>query len=225
MPGLVRSVRSRLAAHRWARAVRGGRAAAEGARGDDGAMPLPPLCDWAWRPAPWAAAMTPEEILGAADGATLTEGVRLFHDCPLAEIALRQVPAGDAGAVAPFALRVEAPRFTGAFLSLAMDLPRAAATDLRRSHIVEVGVHSVPARTHRTFARLNIRQGPNVDRKVSTLRCDDGGPLTAAFDLGFDEVNPVKLEGAWLDLIFERPEGLSVRIDDLRVTRRPRADL
>jgi hypothetical protein len=256
MPSLVQSLRSRFAVRRWEKAAQSadGLDAATlahlGPRAREVAMHArqlaeaadrmlsgahigvdnidrPPLCEWAWRPAPWAAAMTPPVIAGAVGGTQLTEGVRLFHDCPLSEITLRQVRATRSDAAAPFALSLDALGFAGSFLSLAMDLPRTAAVELRRSHIVGVSVRLQMERAGEMFVRLNIKQGPNTDQMVSELRAGDqpDGRVTAEFDLGFDEINPAKLEAAWIDLIFERPEMNLVRIEDLTLTRRPRADI
>lgn len=194
--------------------------------GSDG-IDRPAMCDWAWRPAPWAAEMTPRAVAGAVGGMQLTEGVRLFHDCPLSEITIRQKRATRADAAAPFTLSVDALGFAGSFLSLALDLPKAAAFGLRRSHIIGISTRLRMERAGEMFVRLNIKQGPNTDQMVSELHPGDrpDSPVTAEFDLGFDEINPAKLEGAWIDLIFERPEMNLVLIEDLTLTRRPRADI
>ncbi|CTQ49309.1 DUF6478 family protein [Jannaschia donghaensis] len=256
LPSLVESLRSRLAVRRWQRAAQSAetldaatlarlgprarqvathaRQLAEAAdRVLDGrhvgtdAIDRPPQCDWAWRPAPWAVQMTPQVIAGATGGTGLTDGVRLFHDCPLTEITLKQTRTNRPDAAAPYALSVDALGFAGSFLSLALDLPQQAALSLRRSHIIGISTRLKMERTGEMFVRLNIKQGPNTDQMVSELRPGDhaGSPVTAEFDLGFDEINPAKLEGAWIDLIFERPEMNLVRIEDLTVTRRPRADI
>lgn len=256
LPSLVESLRSRLAVRRWERTAQSAEAldpatlawlrprarqvatharhlseAADrvllGPRIGADTIERPPLCNWAWRPAPWAAAMTPRIVAGATGGTQLIEGARLFHDCPLAEITLKQTRATDARATAPFALSLDALGFAGSFLSLALDLPKDAALSLRRSHIVGVSVRLRIERPGEMYVRLNIKQGPNTDQMVSELRPGDrpDGPVTAEFDLGFDEINPAKLEGAWIDLIFERPEMNLVQILDLTLTRRPRADI
>lgn len=256
LPSLVDSLRSRLAVRRWERTAQsaetldpgtlaqlGPRArqvstharqlaeAAERVLGGPqiGADTIvrPLLCDWAWRPGPWAAGLTPRIIAGAKGGTRLTEGAHLFHDCPLAEITLKQTRTTDARATAPFILSLDALGFSGSFLSLALDFPKEAALSLRRNHIVSVSLQLQMERPGEMFVRLNIKQGPNTDQMVSELRPGDrpDSPATAEFDLGFDEINPAKLEGAWIDLIFERPEMNLVQILDLTVTRRPRADL
>ncbi|WP_179378081.1 DUF6478 family protein [Jannaschia marina] len=255
LPGLIESLRSRLAARQWERAAQAGgtldpatlaqlgpraRQMAETARrlseaadrvllssDGGGAIDRPSMCDWAWRPTPWTSRMLPAAIVGATGGTTLTQGVRLFHDCPLSEITLRQLRMTQAPAHAPFALSLDALGFEGSFLSLAIDLPEEAALALRRSHILGVAARLHLERPGEVFVRLNIRQGPNTDQMVSELQPGDtpDAPAIAEFDLGFDEINPAKLEAAWIDLILERPEMNRVRIDDLTLTRRPRADI
>ena len=198
-----------------------------GAQAIIGQIDRPPQCDWAWRPSPWAQAMHPASVAGAVGGTRLADGVMLFHDCPLAEITVHQTRTPDSDARAPFVLSVDALGFRGSFLSLAMDLPVEAARSLRRSHILGVSTLFDSERPIEMFVRLNIRQGPNTEQLVSELRPGDrpGSPVIAEFDLGFHEINPAKLENAWIDLIFERPEMSRVRIRDLTLTRRPRADI
>ena len=256
LPGLVESLRGRLAVRAWERAAKAGetlgtraltrlgprarqlavhaRQLAEaadrrlaGPQIGTETIDRPAQCDWAWRPAPWAPALTPASMSGIQGGTRLTDGVTLFHDCPLAEITLKQTRTTDAEASAPFVLSVDALGFEGSFLSLAIDLPEDAATGMRRSHIVGVALRLWMERPGEMFVRLNIKQGPNTEQMVSELRAgpDQHDLMTAEFDLGFHEINPTKLEGAWIDLIFERPEMNLVRLDDLTLTRRPRADI
>ena len=187
----------------------------------------PAQCDWAWRATPWAAALCPATIAGATGGTQLAEGVRLFHDCPLSEITLRQTLATSPAARAPYVLSLDALGFEGSFLSLAMDLPKEGATTLTRSHIVILTTKMWMERPAEIFARLNIRQGPNTEQLVSELKPGDrpDSPVVAEFDLGFHDINPAKLETAWIDLIFDKPAMNLVRIEDFTVTRRPRAEL
>ncbi|SFJ77714.1 DUF6478 family protein [Jannaschia pohangensis] len=256
LPGLIESLQSRRALRRWQEAVDAGegldtvtlarlaprlrdmvgltgRLAEEADRrligrqiGQAG-IDRPAQCDWAWRPRPWAAALTPTAVAGAVGGTKLAEGVTLFHDCPLAEISLRQSRATTPKAKAPFHLTLDALGFEGSFLSLALDLPEEGATGLRPSHIVGIDLRVWMEHPAEIFVRLNIKQGPNTEQLVSELRPGDrpDSPLSADFDLGFHDINPAKVEKAWIDLIFERPEMNLVRIDDLTLTRRPRADI
>ena len=256
LPSLVESLRSRHAMRRWERAAQSKGAldpatlahlapqarrlagharqlaeaadrALQGPQAGGDVIDRPAQCDWAWRPDPWAVAMTPAVIAGAVGGTQLADGVRLFHDCPLAEITLRQTRATLADAAAPFALSLDALGFDGSFLSLAMDLPQVATAGLRQTHIVRVSVWLHMERPAEMFVRLNIRQGPNTEQIVSELLAGDrpDDPAIAEFDLGLHEISPAKLEAAWIDLIFERPEMNLVRIEDLTLTRRPRADI
>ncbi|MEM7641110.1 MAG: DUF6478 family protein [Pseudomonadota bacterium] len=255
LPGLIASLRSRNAAADWQRAAEAGemadigtlaklaplardlaRHAAEVARMSEMRLAgtsagrradWPPQCDWAWRPDPWATALSPSTRAGVQGGDALTQGVTLFHDCPLAEITLRQVRASSPGASAPYALEMDALGFAGSFLSLAMDMPKAGATTLQRSHIVGLSTTIWMERQAEIFARLNIRQGPNTEQLVSELKPGErpDSPVTAEFDLGFHDIKSAKLDHAWIDLIFDKPQMNLVRIADLTLTRRPRADI
>lgn len=190
-------------------------------------MPRPAQCDWAWRPAPWAHALPRATFAGAEGGTVLAEGVTLFHDCALAEITLRQERQRDAAAQAPFALSLDALGFEGSFLSLVINFPSAGVAGLGAGQLISVATRLRMERPAEMFVRLNVRQGPNTEQLVSELRpaAPSGGPATAEFDLGFMEINPARLEAAWIDVIFEKPEMNLVRIDDLSLARRPRADI
>ncbi|WP_299838578.1 DUF6478 family protein [uncultured Jannaschia sp.] len=183
--------------------------------------------EWRWRPAPWSARMVPHAIAGAGDGTSLAPGVTLFHDCPLAEITLRQGRSVEARSSAPYALSLDVLGFEGTFLSLAMDLPDAAARALRATHLIDVSARLASERAMTVYARLNLRHGPNVEQLVSALSPGDrpAGEVGGAFDLGLQDINPAKMEAAWIDLIFDDPGMNAVRVDDLVLTRRPRADL
>lgn len=197
-------------------------AAAEGALRPSEPPPAPDGSEWAWRPGPWSTAIRPAAVAGVPGHLTLAPGATLFHDCPLGEITARQVAGPRA---APYALAIDALGFDGTFLSLALDLPAEAG--LRRGQIVGLTGWIEMERPAEVFARLNLRQGPNTDQLVSELRAGDrpDSPVTAAFDLGFHDVRPNRLEAAWIDLIVDSPRMNRIEIADLVVSRRPRADL
>ncbi|WP_299817925.1 DUF6478 family protein [uncultured Jannaschia sp.] len=183
--------------------------------------------EWEWRPAPWSAPIRPGAVAGARDGTSLAAGVTLFHDCPLSEITLRQARNVDGRSGAPYALSLDVLGFEGSFLSLAMDLPGDAGRALRSGHLVEVSARIALERAATIYARLNLRHGPNVEQLLSALSGGDrpAGEMGGAFDLGLQEINPAKMEAAWLDLILDDPGMNALRIDDLVLTRRSRADL
>ncbi|KIT16359.1 DUF6478 family protein [Jannaschia aquimarina] len=184
----------------------------------DPTVPLPPQGDWGWRP-PIFTLDGRLEMDAAADGTELADGTKLFHDCPLAEIAVTQVLQE----VPPLGLRLTVGGFEGGFLSLALDLPRAGWAGLSPSHIVEVILRAGGIET--IYARLNLRHGPNIETLTETLRPGEGGGAKAEFDLGMEVFSSAKLTHAWLDFIFEDPAGREIVIEELTVTRRPRADL
>ena len=187
---------------------------------------MPPGADWAWRPDPWAVAMRPAGRAGIAGGTALLPGVTLFHDCPLAEIALRQERAAGARPGAPFQLTMDVLDFQGSFLSLALDLPAEGVAGLGPANVVQLAVDLRQERRAAVFARINVRHGPNTETLVRELDLDSGpGPAEAAFDLGLQEINPRRVDHAWLDLIFEDPAMSAVTLRDVTLARRFRADL
>mgnify|MGYP006289767839 CR=1 FL=1 len=50
-------------------------------------------------------------------------------------------------------------------------------------------------------------------------------PQTVEFDLAYSRLNERRVERLWLDLIFERPAMNRIVLQDLAMSRRPRADL
>ncbi|GIT92716.1 hypothetical protein JANAI62_30470 [Jannaschia pagri] len=254
LPDLLQALRSRRAVRRWQRAAGAGRAMTHGqlariapqARavgaaanslteaadrrllgpgiGQDG-IERPPQCDWAWRAGPWAARMSPATLVGVQGGTPVGAGARLFHDCPLAEITVRQTSVTTAGVPAPFVLSLDALAFEGSFLSLAIDLPTEAVASLTRSHIVCVTTRMHMERRAEVFVRLNLSHGPNTDQMVSEVTPGSDGPVVSEFDLGFETFNPARLKAAWIDLIFDTPAMNRVVLEDVTVTRRPRAAL
>lgn len=183
----------------------------------------PALADWAMRPVPWSTRMDPAAREAAPDGATLAPGTRLFHDDPAGAVAYAQRPAPDGPA--PFALTLSAGAFSGSYLSLAIDLPEAAARTLWRGHVLRVSarVDAVPeARLH---VRLNLRRGPNTDRLTERLAPGRDGTASVEFDLGFQAMAPGEAAAAWVDLSIDTPARASLTLADLTLARRPRAEL
>ena len=181
-------------------------------------------CDWAWRPDPWRLPMAVPGAAAVASGTALGTAARLFHDCPLAEIAALQRRNRRAEDVAPYALAVDVYRFEGSFLSLAIDLPPAAASGLTRRHILRAEAIIGMERPLELFARLNIVHGPNTSQAVQELPAG-GGRVMAEFDLAGMEINEKRIERLWLDLILEGPEMNRVTFRDLTLLRRPRNDI
>lgn len=184
-----------------------------------GEVPLALHTDWAWRPAPWRGVWARPGLVAPAPGSELAEGVKLFHDCPRAEIVCREMPSGGAAS----ALALEVFGFEGSFLSVAVDLPEAAARTLERRHVVVAFLDIEAERPVEVFARLNIRHGPNTDQIVRSIP-PENGRATAEFDLALTQINERRIEGAWLDLILSAPGMNRFLLRDLVLSRHPRAE-
>jgi hypothetical protein len=183
----------------------------------------PRQCDWAWRPDAWRGPIVPPAYAGITSGTQLGTGLKLFHDCPLGEISVRQIRSADALAQAPYGVVLDIFGFEGSFLSLVFDLPEAGRATTR-NHILRITGALEMEREIESFARLNLKHGPNTEQLVSELVVQDGR-FMAEFDLGHADVNEKRLENIWLDIIFDRPAMNRVVMGDLTLMRRPRADL
>lgn len=180
---------------------------------------VPAGADWSWRP---DVLRQPLAALGDArlpKRFELRQGVTVFHDCPMAEIGIRQVRNTRDDDLAPFGLRLDVFHFGGGFLSVACDLPSSVVDGLDAGHIVGAQVSLAMERPVSVHARLNIQYGPNTEQMQAAV--EDG---VVEFDLAYADLigTPEKL---WLDLIFEKPVMNQIRVNDLTIHRRPRAEL
>lgn len=181
--------------------------------------------DWIWRHDIWHAAL-PDRI-GGASGVEIADGIKLFHDCPMQEVMLRQCRATAQPPAPPYALALEVYGFAGSFLSLAVDLPETAAQRLRLRHVIGARITLTLERPVEVFARLNIRHGPNTEHAVREISHQGGGRHNAdiGFDLAYTSMNEKRVEALWLDLIFEAPAMNRIVIEDLTLYRHLRADI
>ena len=145
--------------------------------------------DWQWRPEVWAGPVRPAGLAPVADGAAFGRDLKVFHDCPAAEVALRQLRNPAAHARSPFGLRFDVLRFRGSFLSVVVELPAATARDLTRQHLLRLDLDIETEIPIEVFARLNLRHGPNVEQLVREFP-GHAGEMEVDFDLAL-----VRLDG------------------------------
>jgi hypothetical protein len=188
------------------------------------AMHRPLGADWLWRPEPWRLPVSPRGLAGLDRRTDFAAGVALFHDCPLSEIAFRQERNSRPGDLAPFGLTLEILGFEGSFLSLALDLPPGASDGLLRRHILAAEIDIEAERPLQVTARLNVKHGPNTEELPVGVSLG-GGPIVAEFDLAYSKVNEKRVEKIWVDLIFSNPSHNAIRLRDLTMSRRPRAEI
>lgn len=188
-------------------------------------LPRMPLgTDWAWRPDVWRAPIAAPGAVAEGPRTAISDDLALYHDCPLAEVVLRQIRNGSEQDRAPFGAAVDVLGFRGSFLSLAVSLPAAAVTGLKARHILRIDTVIDSEAPLRGFARLNIKHGPNVEQMVSALASEGRGKL-AEFDLAYAKLDEQRVERAWLDLIFNDTAMTRIILRDLVASRRPRAEL
>ena len=187
-------------------------------------FPKPHNADWAWRPALWRGSIAQRGISSVSNKAALGNEVTLFHDCPLAEMTLRQLRNQRQEDLAPYGLRLDVFNFEGSFLSLVLDMPQEAVQGLKRTHILQINSILEMEKPLELFARLNIKHGPNTEQIVRELPVGSD-IVSAEFDLAYTEINEKRVEKAWIDLIFENPQMNQVTLRDLTLSRRPRAQI
>jgi len=166
--------------------------------------------------------VSPSGHAPARTGAELGREAKVFHDCGRVEVSVRQ-RRNPPGASAPFSVEAEVFHFDGTFLSIAIDLPREGFEGLTRHHLVRIGAEIEAERPARVFGRLNLRHGPNV--ATVTERFDVPGTGHVDLDLAEADFDDERLSGAWVDIIVEAPAMNGIRLRDVTVSRRPRAQV
>ncbi|WP_170605691.1 DUF6478 family protein [Ruegeria arenilitoris] len=180
--------------------------------------------DWSWRPDLWREPLDRHGLASIPRKARVDGHVTLFHDCPLAEIAFRQVRNRRDKDLAPFSLVLETFDFAGSFFSVSVEIPSEAAADLTKQHLIRLDTLVEQERPVQLVARLNIQHGPNTEHVLRELDTIDAAS-SIDFDLAHLEINERRIEKLWLDLIMERPPMNRIVLRDLTLCRHHRADL
>jgi len=185
---------------------------------------LPLGTDWSWRADGWRGPLPQPGLIATTDRSRISDDLSLYHDCPLGEVAVRQGRNAGLDDRAPFGLGIEVFGFRGSFLSLATLLPPEAVQGLKSWHLVRVDAMIDAERPLRSYARLNVRHGPNLAQIVRELP-GLAGEVVVEFDLAYAKLDEARIEHAWLDLIFNDAAMTGIRLRDVVVSRRPRAVL
>lgn len=188
------------------------------------AIQKPLHSDWAWRPELWQGPVFPKGHAAIASKTAIGDEVKIYHDCRVSELTLRQVRNTRESDLAPFGLQMDVFRFDGSFLSLVISLPDAAVDGLKARHLVRMNCVIEMEKPLEIFARFNFKHGPNSEQIVRELEIKNG-QVAVDFDLAYTNLNEKRLERAWVDLIFERPQMSQVILRDVTFSRRPRAEV
>ncbi len=184
----------------------------------------PATSDWIWRPQIFRSRLERRGFAGVAGPWRFDDEVALFHDCPDAMLGARQVFNAPGSSQALFGLRIETFQFAGSYLSLSFALPQEAATSMSHRHLVVIGGKYDALRPGGLYARLNIRNGPNLAQLTQPMT-RTGAIIAATFDLGQTPMNEKRIEKAWVDILFENASFNQYDLGDLTIHRRPRADI
>lgn len=176
--------------------------------------------DWLWSPDISSSAITPDSFENCPNRQPVGDHAVLFHDCDAQEIAARQTRDDDG----THGLQLEIAKFEGSFLSLACDLPDSAGQDLKKRHVFRFEADLDCPQGMSIYARLNVKHGPNVEKILQHMGAGQDH-ISAEFDLAYTQLNIGRLEKIWLDLIFEDPAGKTVTLRNIKLSRRPRAEL
>ena len=190
---------------------------------DDLQPDVPQGTTWFERASAWTAPLQRQSWCPVASSTPLGPGLTVHHDANVADISLRQDHASAAGS-APFAISIDLLDFDGSYLSLALALPSEVAQSLTKGDLIRLSMSAQIERDAPVFGRLNLKQGPNTEtivREIEVSRRD----AWVEFDLYYLEFEREQISDAWLDVIFEAPAMNRILINDLYVSRRPRAGI
>ena len=109
-------------------------------------------------------------------------------------------------------------------MSLVLDLPPAAAEQLKKRHLIRLEAVLEMERPLQVFARLNVRHGPNTEQMLRELPPGDSA-LAVEFDLAYTELNEKRVERLWVEFLFEDPAMTQIMLRDVTLCRFPRAEL
>ena len=188
------------------------------------AIQKPLYTDWAYRPELWRGPLTPPGMVAVESKTEYGDEVKVFHDCRITELTLRQIRNTRESDLAPFGLQMDVFRFDGSFLSLVVELPPSGVEGLQKRHLIRLSTVVECEKPLEIFARLNIKHGPNVEQIVRELPLDNE-EVMVEFDLAYTKMNEKRVERMWLDLIFEGAEMNQILLRDVALTRRPRAEI
>lgn len=187
-------------------------------------FPRPHDCDWHWRPELWRGSLPVTGYSSAPDNCEIGEEVKLFHNCPLSEITLRQLRNMREADLAAYGLRLDILGFQGTFMSLSIDLPKAAAKGLKRSHVIRIDTILETENPIDLQVRLNVQQGPNTVQLTRSFPTDHL-EKRVEFDLAYTELNEKRVDKIWIDMMFDQPEMNQMVLRDLTLMRRKRAEI
>jgi hypothetical protein len=194
--------------------------------GTDAAFPAD--ADWAWRPNPWATALSHDTFPLDRSGRRLSADTEVFHDAARLEARIEQLPQRDGPGIAErYAVSVTVGEFAGSYLSLALECPPEGLTGLGRRHLIGAALDLHVDTSMMIFARCNLRHGPNTETLVREVPQAGGEEArhVVEFDLAYTDLNEKRVEAAWLDLILQVPARRHLLLRDLVIYRRPRAEL
>jgi hypothetical protein len=186
-----------------------------------GGVLAPLTSDWAARAEICRDVVVPSKLVNPENNTRFGSELAIFHDGEGSGLELSQVAVDEPDAQAPFAILVTVSAFSGTFLSLAVDLPSAALANLRRRHIISCNLNVQSDLSSEVYARLNVRNGQNTEQLTSGITLGEADVVE--FDLFHTEMDETQVDAAWLDLIFAAPHVGVARVQELILSRRPRA--
>ncbi len=186
-------------------------------------FPVPYGSTWSWRPEVLTHPLQSNVLVAEEQSSNLEKKLQVFHDCSLGDIMVSQCRHSRVPDYAPFSLQVEVFDFNGTFLSLVFNLPREGITDMVREHILRVEILAEVECELSGFLRLNVQHGPNKEQMVQALELT--GEDIVEFDFAYSKINMKRIRGAWLELIVNTPAMNMLKIYDIRLSRRLRAEI
>ena len=180
----------------------------------------PLTSDWARRGELWQSSIDERVLTHVKDKQRFGAEAAIYHDGASDAVEIAQLE-GSVSEDPSFFVQLSVSDFKGTFVSIAIDLPREALHGLTRGHLVRSDVTIDANCAQEAYGRLNVLNGKNTERFTSAIRLN--GRSETDFDLFHSELDENQIEAAWFDVIFANPHAGTARIEDLVLSRRPRA--
>jgi len=182
---------------------------------------MPPGLIQAQRPDPFISQSLGMDIVRPDPSCPIGAYITLFHDCPEAEMVIRQIPNRAQSRVANCGLQLETFDFSGSFCTLKFKLPFKETISPDQILAIRAFVQTTdPILVH---ARLSISKGAHSETMVREMDLND--PFaTAEFDLHFIETRLDGSQDVWIDLSFTNIAWSKLILRDVVLLQSKRAE-
>ena len=176
----------------------------------------PARCLGSYRAGVLAQEMSPNSLVGVSGNVALHQDMRLYHDCGLKEVTLRQLAGQKKSVGAPYKLVTDVLDFDGQYMSYSLDIPTELYQGLNPDELYKVVVILRSETPMSALVRLNLELGPEVKYLEQALDLT-GQSVELSFDPWSFDLS--KMSKIWVDILFNAPRYQRMVLEDFVVHR------